>query len=143
MSKNVPATTSDPTESDIPVVHFDTGLPAFPDAKRFALAPWGGAVSPFRRLQCLDDPDLAFVVTEPFLFFPDYAPVLPDDAVDRLALEHADDALILVFVTVGETATDATANLLGPIVVHQRTLHAEQVVLAEYDHSARAPLAAP
>ncbi|MEX2254443.1 MAG: flagellar assembly protein FliW [Acidimicrobiia bacterium] len=143
MSKLVPATTSGPTETDIPVVHFATGLPAFPDAKRFALAPWGGVESPFRRLQCLDDPDLAFVVTEPTLFFPDYAPVLPDDAVERLALERADDALILVMVTVGKAARDATANLLGPIVVHQQTLDAEQVVLAEYDHSARALLASP
>jgi flagellar assembly factor FliW len=126
--------------AEIPVLHFTAGLPAFPDATRFALAHWGGPESPFRKLQCLDDPALAFIVTEPSLFFTDYEPELPDDAVERLGLTHAEDALLLVIVTVGEDPRDATGNLLGPIVIHQRTLEADQVVLGDTTYSPRAPL---
>lgn len=130
------------TETELPELHVDGGLPGFPDATRFALVRWGGDDSPFSLLRSLDDPDLSFVVVPPAVFFPQYEPELDDDTVEALDLRSAEEALVLVIVTLGEAAADATANLLGPVVVNQRTRAAAQAVLATSDHSTRVPLVA-
>jgi flagellar assembly factor FliW len=124
------------------VLEFPAGLPAFPHAHRFALAPWGGDDSPFRRLECIDHPGLAFVVIDPSLFFPEYMPELEDEAAARLEIDDAEDALVLTILTLGNEPQDATANLLGPLIVNRRTLQAAQVVLTDREWPARAPLVA-
>jgi flagellar assembly factor FliW len=78
----------------------------------------------------------------PALFFADYAPELDDATVERLGLTDAADALILVIVTLGERPADATANLLGPIVINRHTRQAVQAVLAGSGYDLRTPLGA-
>lgn len=121
---------------------FDDGLPGFAGARTFTLVRWGGDDSPFSVLQSTEDESLRFVVVPPHTFFPDYAPVLSDDDVDRLGLHEADDAIVLVVVTLGRHAAEATANLLGPIVVNRHTLAAAQLVLSGQELPARRPLVA-
>ena len=84
--------------------------------------------------------DLEFVVTHPGLFFPDYAPEIDDDTANRLELESADDALLLVIVTVTEPVAASTANLLGPIVVNRHTRAAAQAVLGASGYNTREAL---
>jgi len=118
----------------------DAGLPGFPDAHRFLLRRLGGAASPFSVLRCLDVEGLDFVVAAPGSFFPDYEPRLDSAAVDRLGITDADDVMVLVIVTPGTSPGDATANLLGPVVVNRHTLQAAQVVQASADADVRVPL---
>ena len=84
--------------------------------------------------------DLEFVVTHPGLFFPDYAPEIDDDTADRLELKSADDALLLVIVTVTDPVAASTANLLGPIVVNRHTRAAAQAVLGASGYNTREAL---
>lgn len=133
-------TVSIPPTDDLPELTFAAGLPGFPRARRFALVRWGGDDSPFSLLRCLDDPDLAFVVVPPGVFFPEYEVSVDDETAQRLGLHDPDDAVVLVVVTVGERAADATANLLAPIVIHRTTRAAAQVVLAGSGFDLRAPL---
>jgi flagellar assembly factor FliW len=134
-------TTMTETRTEAPVLHFAAGIPAFPNARRFRLDPWGGDDGAFSLMQSLDDPDLAFVVTRPGLFFPDFAIDVDDDVAERLGLADPDEAAVLVIVTVRERAADATANLLGPIVVNRLTNEAMQVVLHNSSYDVRTPLA--
>jgi len=115
------------------------GLAGFPGSEHYALVevPGGG---PLFRLTSLDEPGLEFLVVPPAAFFPDYAPVLDDVSAERLGLVTSEDAMLLVVVTVGPTAKDATANLLAPLVVNQRDGRAAQVITVG-EHSLRAPLA--
>ncbi len=48
-------------------IEFPVGLPGFPEAGRFEIQAWGdgAADNPFFMLQCVDDPDLAFVACNP------------------------------------------------------------------------------
>lgn len=128
------------TPTDVGELRFDDGLPGFPAARRFTLARWGDHTSPFSVLQSLDDEALRFVVVPPEVFFPDYAPVLGDDDVARLGLTDAADAIVVVVVSLGERPQDATANLLGPVVINRHTLVAAQVVLNGQDLPARKAL---
>lgn len=130
------------SEADIPELNFPDGLMGFPDAKRFTLLAWGGEESPFSLLHCLEDETLEFVVVPPLLFFPDYEPEIDDESAARLELTTADDAITLVIVTVPDDPKEATANLLGPVIVNRHTLNAGQVVLPLPDDFVRRPLLA-
>jgi len=89
-------------------------------------------------LRCLQAPDVRFLVAVPAAFFPDYAFDLDEDAVADLGLSSADDALVLVVLTVGADAASTTANLLAPVVVNVRTRSAAQVILSGTDWPVRA-----
>jgi flagellar assembly factor FliW len=134
-----------PDDTDLPELHFASGLPGFPDARRFVLVRIGDELSPFSVLRSLDNgpddaPDIEFVVTHPGLFFPDYEPEIDDDTANRLELASADDALLLVIVTVADPVADSTANLLGPIVVNRHTRAAAQAVLGSSGYATREAL---
>lgn len=115
---------------DLPVLHLPAGLPGFPAANRFVVEPWGDD-GPFALLRCLDIDALEFLVAVAASVFPDYEPELDGAQAAALGLVTAEDALVLVLVTVPERAADATANLLAPLVVNIRTNVAAQVVLED------------
>jgi flagellar assembly factor FliW len=109
------------------LLHF-SGLPGFPSARNFALAPHEGN-SPFTWLACLDQLDLAFVVAEPSKLVPDYAPQLGQRELDAVGAEARDDILVLAIVNLGRG--DLTLNLAAPILVNARSRRAAQVVLSD------------
>ncbi len=121
-------------------LYLDAGLPGFPSVHRVRLAPWGQTSGPFLLLTCLDLDDLAFVVVPPHLFFPDYQPEISRDVADRLGLRSETEAAVLVIVTLGASAADATVNLLGPLVVNAGNGRAAQVVLDSARYGVRTPL---
>ncbi len=114
------------------------GIAGFAGAERFALVEVS-ETSPLFRLSSLDQPGLDFLVVPPAVFFPDYAPEIDDASAARLALTDAEDALLLVILTVGADIAAATANLMAPVVINARTRQAAQVVV-EDTYPLRAPL---
>lgn len=128
------------TTLDTPHLTFSGGLPGFPDVRTFVLVNNELAQQPFSIMKCIEDVELEFVVVPPQLFFPDYTPDIDDATVERIGLKVADDALLLVILTVGDETVNITANLLGPIVVNQKTNAAAQAILAGQDFDLRQPL---
>lgn len=118
------------------------GLVGLPDLTRFRLSGWGGEEGPFGLLESADDPELAFVVVPPAVFFPDYRPEVPEEVAATIDLEPEDEATLLVIVTVAKPVEGSTANLLGPVVVNPRSGKAAQAVLSPEHHAARTPLLA-
>ena len=141
MSSPSQVTTLAVAAADVPELVFPTGLPGFPGERRFALVRWG-AEGPYSLMVDLDDPEVRFLVMPPYLFFPDYVVDLDDAVAARVHLERAEDCLLLVIVTLGSTPEEATANLLGPIVINLQTREGVQAVLAESGYSTRVPLRA-
>jgi flagellar assembly factor FliW len=125
--------------TDIPVLTMVGPMLGFPEHQRFGLARLDeqGSVCDLRSL---DDPELRFVVVPPHLFFPDYAPVITDATAEQLEARTADDLIALVVVTLGEGLSQATANLLAPVLVNPERRLAAQVVLDDAGLSLRAPL---
>lgn len=128
--------------TDVPEIRIRGGLPGFEGLERFALRPWGDADSPFSVLDSLDDEQLSFVVVPPALFFPDYEPVVSDEAAAGIGITDPDDAMLLVIVTVRQPVQESTANLLGPLVINVHDLRGMQAVLDPDRYPAAAPLAA-
>ena len=119
------------------VMTFTRGLLGFPDHTRFALIQTGED-NYFFWLQSVDDPNLAFVVTDPTIFFKDYAVPVREEAQAEIAL--ADAALAQVFVICNKVGDWLTGNLLGPILVNAENRLATQVVLTEKKWTTRQPL---
>jgi flagellar assembly factor FliW len=128
--------------ADIPELHFRAGLPGFAGERRFALVRWGANEGPYSVLVDLDDTDIRFLVAPPALFFPAYEVDLDDQSVELLDLQDAGEALVLMIVTLGDKPEDATANLLGPVVINTRTREGLQVVLPETGWTTKVPLLA-
>ena len=120
---------------DESVIEFPQGLIGLGGARYALIAT--DAESPFRWLQSLDDPDLALPVTNPFLFFGDYAVELSDTDSARVGTEDPD--AVDVWVTVRATGEDVSVNLKAPIVVHAGVGH--QIINEAADFDVRTPLA--
>ena len=111
------------------LIEIPDGVYGFEQARRFCLIDHGQQ-SPFRWLQCVDAPGLAFVVVNPYDFFANYQVEMEDGDAAAIGLREPEDAVILNLVTLGNTREDTTANLVGPIVLNAKSRKAKQVVLA-------------
>ncbi len=110
------------------VITFPKGLLGFPERTRFCLLEPGDDAC-FFWLQSLDEPSLAFVVTDPALFVPDYSVPIRKEQMGELELARLEDAQ--VFVIVNRVEDHLTGNLQGPLVVNTLSRVGEQIVLAE------------
>lgn len=110
------------------IITFAKGLLGFSERKRYCLLE-PSEDSCFFWLQSVDDPTLAFVVTDPAWFFPDYTVPVRPEQMEELALARLEDAQ--VFVIVNKIDKTLTGNLQGPLVINTLLRSGEQVVLAE------------
>ncbi len=121
------------------VLEMSSPILGFAASKHYCiLPPAGGEESPFRWLQSMDDDRLAFVVVNPFDFFPDYDIEIPTPDQRELELETTEECAVLAIVTIPEANPKAlTANLVAPLVINARTKRARQVVLYESGYTTR------
>ena len=121
---------------DEDILHFPDTLYGFEQEGRFVLLPLDPNIeSPMEWLQSLETPALAFIVTDPFIFVPQYNMVLSDSGKDLPKIESTESVAIRVIVTIPKVHTEMTANPVAPLVINQQNNLARQTVLtsAEYD----------
>ncbi len=117
---------------------FPCGMIGFESLREFIVMP-NKKQGPLFWIQSVEDPEIAFVLTDPTNFFVDYR-VSPDDNEKRkLGMEEGDDCHALVVVTVN-SGTDFTFNLLAPILYAPKANRAIQVVLEHSNYSTKVPL---
>ncbi|TMW72541.1 flagellar assembly protein FliW [Alteribacter natronophilus] len=119
------------------IVFFPQGLPSFENERQFVLLPFGEQAAPFFQLQSVDTPDLAFVLADPFLFFPDYEVKLNDSLMEKLHIVRKEDVSIFVMLTVQSPFEKTTANLKGPLVINNEAMRGSQFVLQNPDYTTR------
>lgn len=119
------------------VIRFEGGLLGFPEHRGFCLLePSDDAC--FFWLQSTEDPDLAFVVTDPSFFVEEFSVPIRSEQMSGLSLDRLEDAQ--VFVIVNKIDRVLTGNLQGPLVVNTQNMRGEQFVLAEKRWTTRYPL---
>ena len=119
------------------VITFSKGLLGFPDYTRYALIQTGEE-NYFFWLQSVDEPNLAFVVTDPTIFFKEYQVPVREETWNDLQL--ADEGDLQCFVICNKVDEWLTGNMLGPIVVNATNRLAHQVVLTDKKWTTRQPL---
>jgi len=125
------------------IITMPFGMLGFPDVKRFVMLQHKEN-SPFFWYQSVDDPMLAFVIMNPFLFKPDYK-VDVDNVITEMSWnggEKQDNLDLYVVVNIPKGAPDKmTANLLGPILINNKIYQAVQMVISDSLYTHKFPLA--
>ena len=115
-------------------IHFPEGLLGFPENKDFIIMEHRPG-SPFLWLQSLTSPELAFVMTNPFLIKKDYLKNIPEEEI-LMKSEEGTNTIIFSLVTIPQGKVEkTTVNLLGPIVIDTKSRKARQVILANSGYS--------
>ena len=119
------------------VVRFADGIPAFEDEHEFVVLPYEEG-TPYMFLQSMTTPELAFLLTDPFVFFPDYSFELDDENMEKLAINSMDDVLVCTLISVPRSGVaDMTTNLLAPVVINRHTMQARQIVLEKTQYTTK------
>lgn len=117
----------DYTDEDLMLL--PSGLVGFGQLHRF-LVVQHKEDSPFRWFQSVDEPSLAFLVTNPTTYEETYQPEISDE--DAEAIELSDQTEYTVWTTVnvkGRDISQMTLNLAAPIVVNLEKRVGRQVLL--------------
>jgi flagellar assembly factor FliW len=120
------------------LLHFPAGMIGLPNLRHFIVMP-NKKNGPLFWIQCTDDPDMAFVLTDPTNFFLDYR--ISPDANERqcLHIDENEDCFVLTVVTVPPDQ-NITLNLAAPILYAPKTNRAMQIILEGTNFSAKTPL---
>jgi flagellar assembly factor FliW len=116
---------------DESIVTFPSGLLGFPEQRRYVILDHD-TEAPFKWLQSVEEPELAFVILDPAMFHPDYRIDVPTDALAEIrAGEREDLALVVILTIPSDDPGRITANLRGPLLISHKTKLGKQLVLSE------------
>jgi flagellar assembly factor FliW len=116
------------------VVIFPEGLIGFEDLKNFVIIDLE-EYEPFQWLLCVDDPDITFPIISPIIVADPYEPEITREMAYNLGDFKDEELLIYCIVTIRPELKRVTANLLGPIIINQRSRLGHQVVLKDDEYS--------
>jgi len=91
--------------------------------------------SELRWLQSLNDPEVAFVICDPWYFFKDYDFELSDEDQKELEIESLEDVVAVAISTIPADVTMTTLNLISPIVINLKKMIGKQVILYNSSYS--------
>jgi len=117
------------------IIIFPLGIPGFAELKRYVLLDYK---DPIKWLHAVDDPNLAFIVINPFIIFPDYSVDVKDDEQLFLGINETKDIAILAILTVVNNRI--TANLRAPIIINTANSNAAQIILDNEQYDFKTPL---
>ena len=120
------------------LLFFPGGLIGLPKLKQFIVMP-NKKKGPLFWVQSANDPDFAFVLTDPTNFFLDYQITIDQSERQILKLSDEDEFFVLSIVTVPPDQ-NITLNLAAPIIFAPKTNRAVQLILENSPYSTKTPL---
>ncbi len=118
------------------IFSFVEGPLGFPGAKKFIVLNHPGS-GIFKWLQSVDDPELAFVIAEPFVFFTEYEFDLEDTDVSLLEIKDPKKILVYAILVISPDPKNISANLKAPIVINGENRRGKQVVVVDDRYSTK------
>lgn len=91
-------------------------------------------MAPFHWLQSTEDPEVAFIVLNPAVFYEDYRIEVNPKEIAELEIADLKSVETYAVVTVPEDATKMSVNLQGPILINTENGFAKQLVLVNSDY---------
>ena len=115
------------------IIRFENGIIGFPDMKNYTLIFDNEKEdSPsISWLQSMDEPDIAFPVTDPLFVCDAYNPSVDDELLKPLGEITEDNLYVLVTVTVPKNIEELAVNLKAPIVINTDTRKASQLIVED------------
>ncbi len=121
------------------VITFENGILGFEDLRQFIIIDIEECL-PFEWLVSIKDPLIAFPILNPMPFFTDYHPLKSIGDLSSLGIKDTKTAEIFCTVTLGNSPSDVTINLKGPIIINMKNKRGKQYALTEDYYSLHHPL---
>jgi len=113
------------------VLTFPSGLLGFSERRRYVILDHDTA-APFKWLQSIDEPALAFVIIDPGLFLAGYRIEVSPEAMSEVQGGGTEEMSTAVILTIpSDDPGRITANLRGPLLMNPRTKLCKQLVLSD------------
>lgn len=121
------------------ILYLPKGLFGFEDQTEYLLIRIEDNNNLLLCMQSLQDENLAFILTNPFHFDPDYQPTLSRDDMDALNLNEHSEITFYVLCVIHETISESTMNLKCPIAINPETRQARQIILEDPSYTFKHP----
>ncbi len=108
------------------ILHFARGLFGFEDHHDYALLD--STTPPFYWLQSLEDPELAFILINPYIVVQEYVLDVSEDDLRAVDSEDGADLLVFAIVTIPADRSQISCNLQGPVLINRRARLARQAI---------------
>lgn len=119
-------------------ITFNEGIPAFEEYKNYQIQLNEDIENPFHTLQSLEEPELSFVIIDPFIFKDDYDFKLTESTLEKLDISQERDVAVYTIVNIqDDDYNNMTANLLAPIIINTTKKLAKQIILNDTDYSTK------
>ena len=127
-------------EIEIPkdyIIHIKEGLIGFEEIKEYVLLD-AGKESPFKWLQSLKEPDLAFVAIPPTAFRLDYKLAVEERDLVAIGIEDPKEVTVLAICVIPhDDPSKMTANLQAPVIINSEKKIGKQVISTNQRHILR------
>ncbi len=120
------------------VITFVHGIPGFDRLRRYILVDHDSE-GLFKWLQSVDDPRVAFLMTDPDNHKPGYNVPISKSDMKGLGATDAEGVVVLVMVCVSDDANGkrtVTINLKGPVLFNASSMKALQCIVDKDDYEA-------
>lgn len=126
-------------EIDIPeekIITFEQGVLGFEECRKFTIIfdTSRETESSISWLQCMDEPELAFPMINPFYVMEDYNPVVETEWLEPLGGVTEENIVMFVFVNIKSDITKLTANLKAPVIINSDTRKGAQLIVENTDY---------
>ncbi|MBI2875574.1 MAG: flagellar assembly protein FliW [Candidatus Tectomicrobia bacterium] len=121
------------------IIYMPEGLVGFGQHKQYIILEHDTeSPSPFKWLQSVDDPDLAFIIVDPYLFKSDYRIEISPHEVAILQARDPEALICAVVVSIHrELPHPITANLQAPILINPENRWGRQCILTRGGYPVR------
>ncbi|WP_424766655.1 flagellar assembly protein FliW [Paenibacillus sp. sgz302251] len=125
--------------NNLSIIYFAQGIPGFEQYYQFGFVSVEGEL-PIKLMQSVEDNDISFLVASPFYFNPEYEVELSESTKQELDILTEEDVEVWSIVTMPSEPSQATINLLAPIIINRNKKIGKQLILHNSEYSSRSPL---
>ena len=109
------------------LINIPSGLFGFEEYTDFALVD--SEYEPLIWFQSLQEPNLAFLLIDPFIIADDYEADIDDSELLRIGIKDPADVSVFTIVTVPGDGGPVTANFQGPLIINKKNHLCMQAIL--------------
>ncbi len=109
-------------------IHFSNGIPGFQEEHQFVVLPLEEDET-FYIMQSVNTSTLAFVMVNPFTYYPNYDFNLDESIVESLQIKTPEDVLVYSILTIQDPFENTTVNLQAPIIINSKNHMGKQIIL--------------
>jgi flagellar assembly factor FliW len=124
------------------IYEFTNGIPGFEENQHYIIVQPDPEMQ-FCYIQSIEESSLALLVCNPFLFYADYDFQLSEANQQELNIENESEVAVWSVVTVDRINSEASLNLLAPIVVNIRGKRGKQIILHDSNYEIKHKLSLP